>query len=104
MKTLGIAILAIGLLAGGTAATAGERQPVAVQIDTAGVDFADPAAVAELRRELARKIDVACTPGNELGAPLMPDFRCRREMTESLEPAVNQLVARASDRQMASSS
>jgi UrcA family protein len=101
MKAISTAIIAACLLGGATAATATEREPVALQVRAEGVNFADPAAVAALRREIERKIEVACNPGDRIGADMMPDFRCRREMAAALEPTLTTLAMRATTRNLA---
>jgi len=101
MKAIGLAIFAAGLLGAASAASATEREAVALEVRAEGVNFADPAAVAALRREIERKIEVACNPGDRVGADLMPDFRCRREMAATFEPTVTQLAARATQRNLA---
>jgi UrcA family protein len=99
MKSLAIAIIAAGLLS--SAATAAERESVSLKVDTAGVNFADPASVAELRRQVERKIEEACNPGDRVDADMKPDFKCRREMAANLDPTLYQLAARATERRMA---
>ena len=101
MKTLAIAMIAAGLLAGASAATAAEREPVALKVDTAGVDFADPASVAALRREVERQIEEICNPGDRVNADMKPDFKCRRQMVANLDPALYQMAMRATNRRMA---
>ena len=101
MKAIGLAILAAGLLGGASAASATEREAVSLQVRAEGVNFADPVAVSALRREIERKIEAACNPGDRVGADLMPDFRCRREMAATLEPTIMQLAARATQRHLA---
>ena len=101
MKAIGIALCAIGLIAGASAASAGEREVVQVQVKAENVNFADPAAVAALRRDIERRIEAACNPGDRVGADLMPDFRCRREMAATLEPTLTQLAMRATQRNLA---
>ncbi len=99
MKTFAMAAAcAAGLLAVATTAAATEteqREGVALRINSAGVNFADPAAVAAFRRDVARQIAAACNPGDRVGADTKPDFRCRREMAATLEPTVTYLAARA---------
>lgn len=101
MKTLAIAIFAAGLLGGATAATATEREAVSLAVKAEGVNFADPAAVAALRRNIERQIEAACNPGDRIGADMMPDFRCRREMAAAMEPTLVQMAARATQRNLA---
>jgi len=101
MKSLGIAIIAAGLLAGASAATAAERESVSLKVDTASVNFADPASVAALRRQVERQIEVACNPGDRVDADMKPDFKCRREMAANLDPTLVQLAMRATNRRMA---
>lgn len=101
MKSLGIAILAAGLLAGGTAATAAERESVSLKVDAASVNFADPASVAAFRRQVERQIEAACNPGDRTQADMKPDFRCRREMAANLDPTLTQLALRATQQRMA---
>lgn len=101
MKSIGLALLAAGLLAGASAAPAAERESVALKVDTAGVNFADPASVAALRRDVARQIEAACNPGNRTQADAKPDFRCRREMAANLDPTLTQLAMRATQQRMA---
>ena len=100
MKSLAIAMIAAGLLAGGSAATAAEREPVALKIDTAGVNFADPASVAAFRRQIERQIEEACNPGDRVDADIKPDFKCRREMAANLNPTLTQLAMRATNQRM----
>ena len=101
MKSLSIALLAAGLLAGGSAATAAERESVSLKVNTANVNFADPASVAELRRQVERQIEAACNPGDRIDADMKPDFRCRREMAANLDPTLYQLALRATRQRMA---
>ena len=51
----------------------------------------------EITPAVARQIAAACNPGNRIGADLSPDYRCRREMTASIEPKVRQLVMAATN-------
>jgi UrcA family protein len=100
MKSLAIAMIAAGLLAGASAATAAEREPVALKVDTAGVNFADPASVAALRRQVERQIEEACNPGDRVDADMKPDFKCRREMAANLDPTLTQLAMRATNQRI----
>src|SRR5688500_17388982 len=100
MKSLAIAMIAAGLLAGASAATAAEREPVALKVDTAGVNFADPASVAALRRQVERQIEQACNPGDRVDADMKPDFKCRREMAANLNPTLTQLAMRATNQRI----
>ena len=99
MKTLALAAAAAaGLMAVATTASANEndqREMVTLRVNSAGVNFADPAAVAQFRRDVERQIAAACNPGDRMGADTKPDFRCRRELAASLEPTVNYMAARA---------
>ena len=97
MKTLAVALAAIALLSGSSAALAGGREKVSLPVSAAGVDFTNPDAVAKFRTTVARQIAAACNPGNRIGADLSPDYRCRREMTASIEPKVRQLVMAATN-------
>jgi UrcA family protein len=101
MKSLGIAMLAASLLAGATAATAADRESVSLKVDAASVNFADPAAVAALRRQAERQIEQACNPGDRINADMKPDFKCRREMAANLDPTLTQLALRATQQRMA---
>lgn len=92
MKILPTAFVAAALLAGSTSAFAAGREKVSLPVNAAGVDFADPAAVAKFRAAAERQIAAACNPGDRIGADLAPDFKCRREMASSIEPKVRQLV------------
>jgi UrcA family protein len=99
MKTLALAAAAAaGLLAVATSATATEneqREAVSLRVNSAGVNFADPVAVAQFRREVERQIAAACNPGDRLNADAKPDFQCRRELAANLEPTVTYMAARA---------
>lgn len=101
MKTFAMAAaVAAGLLASATAVAATEtqteqREAVTLRVNSAGVNFADPAEVAAFRREVARQIAAACNPGDRVNADAMPDFRCRREMAANMEPVVTYMAARA---------
>jgi len=101
MKSLGFAMIAAGLLAGASAASAAERESVSLKVDTAGVNFADPASVAALRRQAERQIEEACNPGDRVDADMKPDFKCRREMAANLDPTLYQLALRATNQRMA---
>ena len=101
MKSLGIAIIAAGLLAGASAATAAGRESVSLKVDTADVNFADPASVAALRRNVERQIAEACNPGDRAKADMKPDFKCRREMAANLDPTLYQMAQRATQQRMA---
>lgn len=101
MKTTGLAIVAAALIAGSTGAIAKEREAVSLTVATQGVDFANPADIASFRRAAERRIAEACNPGDRVGADLMPDFKCRKEMAASLEPTVQKLALRATERRMA---
>jgi UrcA family protein len=103
MKKLAMAAAAAGILAltgtaGATDTTANSntnREAVVVQVEAANVDFADPVAIAQFRRDVERQIEQACNPGDRIGADMKPDFKCRREMAANLEPTVTRLAARA---------
>ena len=97
MKTIFTALVAVAALAGSSAALANGREQVSLSVRAQNVDFANPAAVARFRDEAARAIEVACNPGDRVGADLAPDFKCRREMAASIEPKVNQLVMAATN-------
>ena len=101
MKSFAIAIVTAGLLAGASAASAAEREAVSLKVEAVGVNFADPANVASVRRQLERKIAAACNPGDRLDADMKPDFRCRREMAANLEPTLTQLAMRDTNRNLA---
>jgi len=101
MKAIGIAILAAGILAGSSGAFAAEREQVAFKINTTGVDFADANSVATFRRDIEQQIAAVCNPGNRLNADMAPDFKCRNEMAASIEPKIQHLVARATDKRFA---
>jgi UrcA family protein len=101
MKAMGTMILAAGLLAGISGAQAAEREDVAFKINTAEVNFADPDAVASFRRDVNRQIYAFCNPGDRINADDRPDFRCRKELTSSLEPRIQYMVARATGRNLA---
>lgn len=99
MKTFAMAAaVAAGLLASATAVAATEpqqREAVTLRVNSASVNFADPAEVAAFRREVARQIAAACNPGDRVNADVRPDFRCRREMAANMEPVVNYMAVRA---------
>lgn len=97
MKTLPAALFALALLSGSSTAFAGGREKVSLPVAAAGVDFADPDAVARFRADAARQIAAACNPDDRIGADLSPDFKCRREMAASIEPKVRQLVMNATN-------
>lgn len=101
MKTPGIAIAVAALLAGSTAAMANERESVSLKVDAASVDFGNPAQIASFRRSVERQIAAACNPGDRINADLKPDFKCRKEMAANLEPTVQRLAMRASERRWA---
>ena len=115
MKSFSIALLAAGLLAAGSAAAATERESVSLKVDATSVNFADPASVAALRRQVERhrmvyatlgekmggEIEEACNPGDRAGADMKPDFKCRREMVANLDPTLHQLALRATQQRMA---
>jgi len=101
MKSLAIAMIATGLLAGASAATAADRESVSLKVDAADVNFADPASVSALRRQVERQIEQVCNPGDRVDADMKPDFKCRREMAANLDPTLYQLAARATARRMA---
>jgi UrcA family protein len=100
MKSLAIAMIAAGLLAGASAATAAERESVSLKVDAADVNFADPASVAALRRQVERQIEEACNPGDRVNADMKPDFKCRREMAANLDPTLTQLALRATNQRI----
>lgn len=97
MKILPAAFVAATLLAGSSAVHADAREKVSLPVTAAGVDFADPEAVARFRAAAARQIAAACNPDDRVGADLSPDFKCRREMAASIEPKVRQLVMTATN-------
>ena len=100
MKSLGIAMLAASLLAGASAATAAGRESVSLKVDAASVNFADPASVSALRRQVERQIEQACNPGDRVNADMKPDFKCRREMAANLDPTLTQLALRATNQRI----
>lgn len=101
MKTIGIALLAAGLLAGSTGALAAGREQVTLKVSAAAVDFNNSKSVADFRRQMERQIAAACNPGNRVGADLAPDFKCRNELASSLEPGIQHLAERAAQNRYA---
>jgi len=101
MKFAGLAIAAAALVAGSTGAMANQREAVSVKIETAGVDFTNPAEIATFQRSAERKIADACNPGDRINADLMPDFKCRKQMSANLVPVVQKLALRATEKRMA---
>lgn len=97
MKLVTTALAAAAVLAA-TGATAKPRESVAFKLNTAGVDFADPASVEAFRNNVDRQIAAACNPSDRVGADYKPDFRCRKEMKASVEPTLSRLVATAGRR------
>ncbi|HET9628078.1 MAG TPA: UrcA family protein [Novosphingobium sp.] len=95
MKTILTALAAVAVLAGSSAAFANGREQVSLSVRAQNVDFADPAAVARFRADAQRAIAAVCNPGDRIGADYTPDFKCRHEMSASIEPKVNQLVMAA---------
>jgi UrcA family protein len=105
MKTFAMAAaVAASLFATATAVSATEtqsqtraeqREAVTLRVNAAGVNFADPAAVAKFRRDAERAIAEVCNPADRVNADPMPDFRCRRELAANLEPVVTYMAARA---------
>ena len=101
MKAIGIAILAAGVLVGSASASAAPREQVSFKVSTAGVDFANGESVAAFRRDMERRIAEACNPGDRMNADMSPDFKCRKELASTMEPSVQQLVMRATERRFA---
>lgn len=100
MKHVG-AILALAGLFASTAVVAAVpqgRESVSIAVTAAGLDLATPQGVAQLRARVGRAVAQACNPGDRLKADLSPDWQCRREMAVSYEPAISQMVVRASTR------
>jgi UrcA family protein len=101
MKTIVNAIFAVGLLAAPAVALAAPREDVSLKVSAAGVDFANPASIAEFRRAAERRIAEACNPGDRVNADMMPDFKCRAQMSANLEPTVQRLALRATEKHFA---
>ncbi len=101
MNTFVTAVLAAGLLGTSAIAVAAPREDVSLKVNAAGVDFANPASIAEFRRATERQIAAACNPGDRVNADLSPDFKCRKQMAASLEPTVQRLAMRATQRSFA---
>lgn len=103
MLKIGLAAVAAGMLALATSAVANDtpasatdrREAVTLRVDAQDVNFANPEAVAQFRRNMERQIAEACNPGDRVGADMKPDFKCRREMAANLEPTVTYLAMRA---------
>ncbi len=93
MKTICAAIAAAGLFAS-TAAMAGpaEREPVKINVSTAGLDLTTQQGVDQARTRIDRAIAAACNPGDRVGADLSPDYRCRREMAANATPTLTRLA------------
>ncbi|MDE2404742.1 MAG: UrcA family protein [Sphingomonadales bacterium] len=98
MKTIATALVAACLLAVPTGASARDREPVSVRVSTQGVDFANPRSVDAFRTRMASAIAEVCNPGDRIGADMMPDFKCRREMTGKASPEITRMAAAASHR------
>jgi UrcA family protein len=92
MKAIKVALVATCLLAGATAASANVRENVSLRISPVGVNFADAASVNAFRGRVAREIAQFCNPGDRIGADLAPDFRCRRELSARVEPAIAAMI------------
>jgi UrcA family protein len=97
MKFVTSALVAAAVIAS-SGAIAAPRESVAFRLNTAGVNFADPASVEAFRKDVDRQIAAICNPSDRIGADMKPDFRCRKEMKASVEPAVARLVAAAGRR------
>lgn len=104
MLKIGVAAFAAGMLAMATSAMANDnpaasgedhREVVTLRVNAQDVNFANPEAVAQFRRDMERQIAEACNPGDRVGADMKPDFKCRREMAANLEPTVTHLAMRA---------
>lgn len=92
MKSFCLAVLAGGLLVASSGVSAEGREAVSLKVSTAGVDFGDPASVEQYRKEIARKIEEVCNPGDRVNADTKPDFECRREMAANFELTLHQLA------------
>jgi UrcA family protein len=99
MKLVTTALAAAAVLAS-TGVAAAPRESVALKLNTAGVNFADPSSVEAFRKDVDRQIAAVCNPSDRVGADYKPDFRCRKEMKASVEPTLSRLVA-AAGRQVA---
>jgi len=89
MKMFFIAAAATALLC--SPAHAAKREAVKLEIQTAGVNFADPQSVDEFRARATRKIADFCNPDDQIGAT-SPDRQCRRELTANLNRMVSNLA------------
>jgi UrcA family protein len=89
MKMLFIAAAATALLC--SPASAAKRDAVKLEIQTAGVNFADPLSVEAFRARATRQIADFCNPDDQIGVT-SPDRQCRRELTANLNRMVSNLA------------
>ena len=91
MKIASAALAAAVLFAGSTGAFAKDRENVAVRVSTAGINFQDPASVAQFRARVAKAAAATCNPGDRVGADMAPDFTCRKQMAKVTEVRIARL-------------
>ena len=101
MKNITTALVAACLLAVPAGAFAKDREAVTVRVSAQGVDFSNPQSVEQFRSRIASEISAACNPGDRLNADTRPDFQCRKEMANSLAPALQELARAANHKQFA---
>ncbi len=104
MKYIGIALAAAGLFASPAISAEAPlgREQVSVQVSTAGLDMTTQAGLDQFRARVDKAIAAACNPGDRVGADLAPDFKCRREMANNVQPTMQQMAARASESRFSS--
>lgn len=93
MKTLFVAIAAIGLLSAPQMAGASTTsQQVSISVSTEGLDLTQSSAVRRLNARVADAAAEACDPSDRMITKPLPDFKCRRQAIASVAAEVAQMT------------
>jgi UrcA family protein len=95
MKYISAALAAATLFATSAVMADTGREQVSINVTTAGLDLTTQAGVDQLRERMDKAIAAACNPGDRVGADVLPDYKCRREMAANVQPTMQQIAARA---------
>lgn len=97
MKYISAAVVAAAVLASSAviADVPRGREPVSINVSTAGLDLTTQRGRNALRVRMDKEIAVACNPGGRLNADFSPDFQCRGEMAANARPTLLRLATEA---------
>lgn len=96
MKTLFVAIAAMGLLSASQMASASTTsQQVSISVSAEGLDLTRASDIRRLNTRVADAAAEACDPSDRMITKPLPDFKCRRQAIASAAAEVAEMTLAA---------